>query len=146
MIGATGKSAIATLVERASGFVVLGHLGAERDADTVRDRLIGVVGDLPAQLRRSLTWDQGAEMAEHLAFSAATKMPVYFCDPGSPWQRGSNDNTNGPLRRYFPKGSDLQHHDAAALQTVADELNDRARKVLDWDTPAACLRALLLQQ
>jgi IS30 family transposase len=145
IIGATGKSAIATLVERSSRFVVLGHLGAERDADTVRDSLINVVRGLPAQLRLSLTWDQGAEMAEHLAFSAATNMPVYFCDPGSPWQRGSNENTNGLLRQYFPKGSDLRLHDTAALQAVADELNGRPRKVLDWDTPAERLDALLLQ-
>ena len=146
IIGATGRSAIATLVERTSRFVVLGHLGAERDAGTVRNSLINVVSDLPAQLRQSLTWDQGAEMAEHLAFSAATKMPVYFCDPGSPWQRGSNENTNGLLRQYFPRGSDLRLHDAAALQSVADELNHRPRKVLDWDTPAERLDALLRQQ
>ena len=146
IIGATGRSAIATLVERTSRFVVLGHLGAERDAGTARNSLINVVSDLPAQLRQSLTWDQGAEMAEHLAFSAATKMPVYFCDPGSPWQRGSNENTNGLLRQYFPRGSDLRLHDAAALQSVADELNHRPRKVLDWDTPAERLDALLRQQ
>lgn len=143
IIGAGGKSAIATLVERASRFVMLGHLGSGRSADTLRDSLIATVAHLPAALRGTLTWDQGAEMAEHRAFSAATAMNVYFCDPGSPWQRGSNENTNGLLRQYFPRNSDLQAHDLARLQTVADELNTRPRPSLDWDTPTERLAALL---
>ena len=143
IIGALGGSAIATLVERASRFVMLGHLGRERNANAVRDSLIATVSRLPDALRGTLTWDQGAEMAEHRAFTVATDMDVYFCDPGAPWQRGSNENTNGLLRQYFPKGVDLSQQTADELRVVADELNDRPRKALDWDTPAERLRALL---
>jgi transposase, IS30 family len=143
IIGAAGGSAIATLVERSSRFVVLGHLGRERSADAVRDSLITTVTCLPESLRGTLTWDQGAEMAEHRAFTLATDMAVYFCDPGAPWQRGSNENTNGLLRQYFPRGMDLSRHTAAELRAVADELNNRPRKALDWDTPSERLTALL---
>ncbi len=143
IIGAAGGSAIATLVERSSRYVMLGHLGRERSADAVRESLITTVGHLPEALRETLTWDQGAEMAEHRAFSMATDMEVYFADPGAPWQRGSNENTNGLLRQYFPRGVDLAHHSPQELQTVADELNGRPRKTLDWDTPAERLAALL---
>jgi transposase, IS30 family len=143
IIGALGGSAIATLVERSSRFVMLGHLGRNRSADAVRDSLIATVSQLPDALRRSVTWDQGAEMSEHRAFSTATNMSVYFCDPGAPWQRGSNENTNGLLRQYFPKGADLSHQSVQQLRVVADELNDRPRKALDWDTPAERLSALL---
>lgn len=143
IIGAGGGSAIATLVERSSRYVMLSHLGRERGADVVRDCLIATVADLPASLRGTLTWDQGAEMAEHRAFSIATDIEVYFADPGSPWQRGSNENTNGLLRQYFPKGSDLAGHDREHLLTVAEELNGRPRKSLDWATPAERLAALL---
>lgn len=143
IIGAAGRSAIVTLVERSSRFVMLGHLGRDRSADTVRDSLVTTFGDLPDALRGTLTWDQGAEMAEHRAFTMATSMAVYFCEPGKPWQRGSNENTNGLLRQYFPCGTDLQVHDLAALRTVADELNGRPRKALDWDTPAERFSALL---
>lgn len=143
IIGAAGGSAIATLVERSSRYVMLGHLGRERSADAVRDSLITTVSHLPDALRETLTWDQGAEMAEHRAFSMATDMEVYFADPGAPWQRGSNENTNGLLRQYFPRGVDLSQHSVQELQTVADELNDRPRKTLDWDTPAERLAALM---
>jgi IS30 family transposase len=143
IIGAAGGSAIATLVERSSRYVMLGHLGRERSADAVRDSLISTVKHLPQSLRATLTWDQGAEMAEHRAFSMATDMEVYFADPGAPWQRGSNENTNGLLRQYFPRGVDLSRHGAEELQAVADELNDRPRKALDWQTPAERLAALL---
>lgn len=143
IIGAAGGSAIATLVERSSRYVMLGYLGRERSADAVRDSLITTVADLPEALRASLTWDQGAEMAEHGAFSMATDMEVYFADPGAPWQRGSNENTNGLLRQYFPRGADLSHHNAQELRAVADELNGRPRKTLNWDTPAERLAALL---
>ncbi|AHH20221.1 putative transposase [Nocardia nova SH22a] len=119
MVGAVGKSAIATLVDRSSRFVVLGHLGADRSADTVRDSLVATMTQLPGTLRRTLTWDQGAEMSEHRSFTTATGMGVYFCEAGSPWQRGSNENTNGLLRQYFPRGSDLRRHDPAELQKVA---------------------------
>jgi IS30 family transposase len=143
IIGAAAGSAIATLVERTSRYVMLAHLGRERSADAVRDSLVSTVAGLPTALRGSLTWDQGAEMAEHRAFTIATDMQVYFCEPGSPWQRGTNENTNGLLRQYFPRGADLSHHTAEELQTVADEINERPRKALDWDSPAERLAALL---
>jgi IS30 family transposase len=143
IIGAAGKSAIATLVERSSRFVILGHLGINRSADAVRDSLVAALSGLPDSLRGTLTWDQGAEMSEHRAFTAATDMAVYFCDPGKPWQRGTNENTNGLLRQYFSSGTDLRTHDTAALQAVADELNGRPRKSLDWSTPVERLADLL---
>lgn len=143
IIGALGGSAMATLVERSTRFVMLGYLGRERTAEAVRDSLITTVRDLPSSLRGSLTWDQGAEMAEHRAFSTATNFEVYFADPGSPWQRGSNENTNGLLRQYFPKGTDLAAHSIDDLLAVAQELNGRPRKSLDWDTPAERMAALL---
>jgi IS30 family transposase/transposase-like protein len=143
IVGANQRSAIATLVERSSRFVMLGQIGQDRNADAVRDVLIATVGPLPEALRGTLTWDQGSEMSEHRAFSIATNMDVYFCEPGSPWQRGSNENTNGLLRQYFPKGLDLSRETAQRLQAVADELNDRPRKTLDWETPAERLAALL---
>jgi IS30 family transposase len=143
IIGAAAGSAIATLVERTSRYVMLAHLGRERSADAVRDSLIGTVQQMPEALRGTLTWDQGAEMAEHRAFTVATDMQVYFCEAGAPWQRGTNENTNGLLRQYFPRGTDLSQHTAEQLQAVADELNDRPRKALDWDTPTERIAALL---
>jgi IS30 family transposase len=130
-------------VERASRYVTLVHLPTDRTAEAVRDGLIRSLGELPQALRRSLTWDQGAEMSEHHGFRMATDMHVYFCDPGAPWQRGTNENTNGLLRQYFPKGTDLSQHSAADLAAVAEELNTRPRKTLGWDTPAERLAALL---
>jgi IS30 family transposase len=143
IIGTMSRSAIGTLVERSSRFVTLVHLQHDHTAETVRDGLVKTVAQLPATLRRSLTWDQGAEMSGHVAFRVATAMDVYFCDPASPWQRGSNENTNGLLRQYFPKGTDLSRHTPDELQQVAAELNARPRKSLGWDTPAERLRALL---
>ena len=143
IIGAAGGSAVATLVERASRYTLLGHLPVERTAEAVRDSLIAVLGDLPSALRRTLTWDQGTEMAEHRAFATATDMAVYFCDPASPWQRGSNENTNGLLRQYLPRRSNLRDKSATDLAAIAEELNGRPRKALDWDTPAERLAALL---
>jgi len=143
IVGASGSSAMVTLVERSSRLVLLGHLGKERNSDAVRDSLVEAVTGLPKTLRQSLTWDQGAEMSEHRSFSTATDMDVYFCDPGSPWQRGSNENTNGLLRDYFPKGTDLSRHSPAELARVAAELNSRPRKTLDWDTPTERISALL---
>ena len=145
IVGAAGGSAIVTLVERSSRLVLLGHLGKERNADAVRHTLVQATASLPAALRSTLTWDQGAEMAEHRAFSIAADMAVYFCDPASPWQRGSNENTNGLLRQYFPKGTDLSRHDRHELDLVASELNSRPRKSLDWDTPTERISALLAQ-
>jgi transposase, IS30 family len=143
IIGADGASAIGTLVERATRYVLLVHLPAGRTAEAVRDQLVATMTTLPEHLRGSLTWDQGAEMAAHRSFSLATDMPVYFCDPASPWQRGSNENTNGLLRQYFPKGTDLSVHGPADLEHVAQQLNSRPRKTLGWATPAERLRALL---
>jgi IS30 family transposase len=143
ILGAGNGSAVATVVERASRYVVLRHLPIERTAEAVRDSLVTAMGHLPAALRRTLTWDQGAEMSEHKAFAVATDMAVYFCEPASPWQRGTNENTNGLLRQYLPKRTDLRAHSAHDLAVVADELNARPRKILDWDTPAERLAALL---
>ncbi|GAB2525203.1 IS30 family transposase [Nocardiopsis aegyptia] len=114
-----------------------------RSAEQVRDALAATVQTLPRHLVRSVTWDQGSEMAAHHEFTAATDIPVYFCDPASPWQRGSNENTNGLLRQYFPKGTDLSVHSAGHLEAVAVQLNGRPRKTLGWDTPAERLAKLL---
>ncbi|WP_435830539.1 IS30 family transposase [Micromonospora echinospora] len=145
IIGKDHASAIGTLVERATRYVLLVHLGQGRGAEQVRDALLTTVATLPAHLKRSLTWDQGAEMALHHQFTTAADMPVYFCDPHSPWQRGSNENTNGLLRQYFPKGTDLTTHSPEHLAAVAAELNGRPRKTLGWDTPAERLAKLLTE-
>jgi IS30 family transposase len=143
IMGEANKTAIATLVERATRYTMLVHLPNGHDAEAVRDGLISTIATLPTHLRGSLTWDQGAEMARHKQFSMATDMTVYFCDPASPWQRGTNENTNGLLRQYFPKGTDLSAHGPEDLEHVAQQLNGRPRKTLDWDTPAERLRDLL---
>jgi transposase, IS30 family len=139
--GEGNRSAIGTLVERSSRFVILLHLPGRHTAEAVRDAVIDAMGALPARLRRSLTWDQGSEMALHGEIAGALDMPVYFCQKASPWQRPSNENTNGLLRQYFPKGTNLREHAADQLAAVAIELNTRPRKTLDWDTPAARLAA-----
>jgi transposase, IS30 family len=145
IVGASHNSVIGTLVERSTRYLMLLHLPDGGNAIAVRDALIATLGTLPAQLRRSLTWDQGKELARHREFSLATDVAVYFCDPHSPWQRGSNENTNGLLRQYFPKGTDLSAHTPADLAAVAAELNTRPRKTLDWQTPAERLDKLLAQ-
>ncbi len=129
---------IATLVERQSRFVVLVKL-SEKNTEAVVDALIKAVKKLPTALRKSLTWDRGAELARHAAFTVATDVQVYFCDPSSPWQRGSNENTNGLLRQYYPKGADLSAVTQAQLDTVAKKLNSRPRETLNWKTPAYIL-------
>ena len=132
-------TAIATLVERHSRFVVLIALPEGHRAELVADALAARITTLPVQLRRSITWDQGKEMAQHARFSVDTGVTVYFCDPRSPWQRGSNENTNGLLRQYFPKRSDLRTHTQADLDAVAAELNDRPRQTLGWRSPSEAL-------
>ena len=136
IIGKGGRSAIGTLVERSSRYVVLVRLPSGRTAEDVRVALTRKISTLPAELRRTLTWDQGKEMAEHVRFATDTKMQVFFCDPHSPWQRGSNENTNGLLRQYFPKTSDLSVHSVAHLDAVARQLNNRPRQTLNWMKPS----------
>lgn len=156
-----GSSAIGTLVERTTRFTMLLHLPpmdghgqgprvkngpalAGHGAEAVREAIATTITTLPEQLRRSLTWDQGAEMAQHAQLRIDTGIPVYFCDPHSPWQRGTNENTNGLLRQYFPKGTDLSRHSADDLKAVAHALNSRPRKTLGWRTPAEALNDHLL--
>jgi IS30 family transposase len=136
-------SAIGTLVERATGFVLLLHLPGNHTAGTVQTAMVDTMSRLPQILRRTLTWDQGYEMANHAQIADATGLTIYFCDPHSPWQRGTSENTNGLLRQYFPKGSDLSRWGPGYLDTVAAELNNRPRKRLDWKTPAEALDELL---
>ncbi len=143
IIGKNGASAIGTLVERTTRFVLLLHLPGGQDAASVAAAMTAAMATLPAQLRRSLTWDQGTEMAAHRQISMATDLAIYFCDPHSPWQRGSNENTNGLLRQYFPKGTDLSVHGRQQLDAVAAELNARPRKTLGWRTPAQALDDVL---
>lgn len=143
IMGAQNRSAIGTLVERTTRYVMLLHLPNGHSAGHVRDALAAAVSALPEHLTRSITWDQGSEMARHTEFSVATDIPIYFCDPASPWQRGTNENTNGLLRQYFPKGADLTTYRKTQLDTAALELNTRPRKTLDWDTPAQRLLNLL---
>ena len=141
--GAANRSAIGTLVERNTGYVLLVHLPAQHTADATRTGVVRVMSALPADLRRSLTWDQGKEMAGHLQVTAATGMSVYFCEPHSPWQRGTNENTNGLLRQYFPKGTNLAAITQDELDTVAAELNGRPRQTLGWVKPCEALDELL---
>jgi IS30 family transposase len=142
ILGAQQKSAVVTLVERQTRFVTLARIG-DRSSEEVTNALKGRVVQLPAHLARSLTWDQGTEMSAHQRFSSDTGIDVYFCDPQSPWQRGSNENTNGLLRQYLPKGTDLGVHDQAALDRISDSLNGRPRKTLGWATPAEKMAELL---
>ncbi len=144
IIGKNGRSAIGTLVERHTRFVLLLHLGNDRTAENVRRAMTAAIQTLPDALKRSITWDQGSEMAQHAQFTIDTKIPVYFADPHSPWQRGSNENTNGLLRQYFPKGTDLAVHSPDDLQAVADSLNTRPRKTLGWMTPSEKLNQVIV--
>jgi len=144
LIGQANRSAIATLVERSTRFVMLVALPRGKLSEHVVGQLAQAMGRLPDALRRSLAWDQGSEMARHPDFTIATGCPVYFCDPHSPWQRGSNENTNGLLRDYFPGAStDFRTITQTQLNEVADELNTRIRQTLNWQTPAAKLAELL---
>jgi IS30 family transposase len=156
-----GSSAIGTLVERTTRFTMLLHLPRMNDygrprtkngpalaghgSEAVRDAVAAAIKTLPEQLRRSLTWDQGTEMAQHAQLCIDTGLAIYFCDPQSPWQRGTNENTNGLLRQYFPKGTDLSKHTPDDLAAVAAALNSRPRKTLGWRTPAERLNDLLIR-
>lgn len=142
IVGKNGRSAIGTLVERSTRFVMLLHVKDKR-AETVREAMTKKILTLPAELRRSITWDQGHEMAAHARFSIDTGVQVYFCDPHSPWQRGSNENTNGLLRQYFPKGTNLSVHSEEVLDDAAASLNDRPRQTLGWMKPSEKLAELL---
>jgi IS30 family transposase len=147
ILGSTESgSAVGTLVERASRYVLLLHLPGGHTADIVQEAMVAKMATLPEQLRQSLTWDQGAEMANHIQIAEATGLSIYFCDPHSPWQRGSNENTNGLLRQYLPKGKDLSIYGPGMLDNIAAELNGRPRKTLNWRTPAEALHAILSGQ
>jgi IS30 family transposase len=135
LIAGSNNSYIATLVERHTRYVMLVRVKG-KDTETVISALIKHAEKLPTELYKSLTWDRGKEMADHQRFSLATNIDVYFCDPQSPWQRGSNENTNRLLRQYFPKGTDLSVHSQATLNKVARQLNERPRETLDFETPA----------
>ncbi len=145
LIFGTNNSYIATLVERHTRYVMLAKVDRS-DTETVINALIKQAHKLPGELYKSLTWDRGKEMADHKRFTLATNIQVYFCDPHSPWQRGSNENTNGLLRQYFPKGTNLSKHSQAKLNAVARQLNERPRKTLDYETPAerfnACVASI----
>ena len=140
LISGSRNSHIATLVERHSRFTMLVKV-AGKDTNSVTAALKKQIMKLPRELRQSLTWDRGMEMAQHKAFSVATDVRVFFCDPQSPWQRGTNENTNGLLRQYFPKGTELSAYSQAHLNKVARQLNERPRKTLDFRTPADTLYA-----
>jgi IS30 family transposase len=141
--GKAGQSQIGTLVERATRYTMLVPMPDGKTAGAFADAVTPVIAGLPGSLRRSLTWDQGKEMGLHRQIAVAADCAIYFCDPHSPWQRPSNENTNGLLRQYFPKGSDLSAHSPRRLQEVADELNGRPRKVLGWKTPAEAMAEFL---
>jgi IS30 family transposase len=144
--GKAGKSQIGTLVERSTRFTMLVPLPGGKSAGAFADALTPVIAGLPDALRRSLTWDQGKEMQQHARIAVAADCEIYFCDPHSPWQRPTNENTNGLLRQYFPKSSDLSAHSPQHLQQVADRLNGRPRKVLGWKTPAEAMAEFLDSQ
>jgi IS30 family transposase len=145
IIGARGQSQTGTLVERTSGFTMLLALPDDRQAATVAEVMQQQITTLPAQLRRSITWDQGIEMADHARFTIATGIPIYFCHPHAPWERGSNENTNGLLRQYLPRTSDLSVHDQNDLDDIAARLNTRPRKRLGYLTPSEVFNQLALQ-
>jgi IS30 family transposase len=143
ILGENGRSAVGTLVERTTRLVLLLHLEHGRAADSVDAAMRKAIATLPDELRRSITWDQGAEMSNHVNFTTATGIPIYFCDPHSPWQRGSNENTNGLVRQYLPKGTDLAQHTAEELVAIQTSLNNRPRKTLGYLTPSEAYAQVL---
>jgi IS30 family transposase len=143
LVGKHGKSAVGTLVERATRYVLLLHLPAGREAERVDEAMRRAIAKLPGELFRTITWDQGMELARHATFTIDTGIQVYFCDPHSPWQRGSNENTNGLLRQYMPKGTDLSVHTEEDLDRFARSLNNRPRKTLRFMKPSERLAELL---
>ena len=143
IVGAHNRSAVATLVERQTRYVMLAYLGADYRTDRVIEALKGQITGLPGHLKRSLTWDQGHELSAHLRFTVDTGVQVFFCDPQSPWQRGTNENTNGLLRQYLPKSTDLAVHDQAELDRIAAQLNGRPRQTLGWMNPGEKMTELL---
>jgi len=143
ILGKNNRSAIGTLVERSTRFVILLHLPGPHDLLAFQQAVVAAMTALPAQLRRSLAWDQGLEMRHHRQISIAAELPIYFCDPHSPWQRGTNENTNGLLRQYLPKGTDLSVHTPADLAEIARSLNGRPRKTLDYLKPIEVITPLL---
>lgn len=145
IIGKDGKSAIGTVVERHSGYLILVWMDPTKNrVEALTDGLIAKMKDLPDVLRKTLTWDQGKEMSAHQQIAMAADLDVFFCDPHSPWQRPTNENTNGLLREYFPKGTDLSIHSQADLDYVEWEMNDRPRKRLDFLKPAEVIEEILL--
>ena len=144
LLGSTGKGAVITLVERSSRYVLLAPLPGRHTADLTRMSLAEMIATLPMHLRKSITWDRGSEMAEHAKFKIETGIPIYFCDPQSPWQRGTNENTNGLLRQYWPKGADLRGLTQTECDSVALRLNTRPRKTLEWQTPGQALNTRLV--
>jgi IS30 family transposase len=143
IVGKDHQSAVGTLVERTTRFVLLLHLGAGKDAGSVKVAMQKAITTLPEQLVKTITWDQGSEMGRHVDFTIETGIPIYFCDPHSPWQRGSNENTNGLLRQYMPKGTDLSVHSVDDLEAIAKSLNNRPRKTLGFMKPSEKLAELL---
>jgi transposase, IS30 family len=143
LMGKDHRSAVGTLVERSTRFVLLLHLGEGKDALSVKNAMQKAIATLPSQLVKTITWDQGAEMARHLEFTLETDIPIYFCDPASPWQRGSNENTNGLLRQYMPKGTNLSVHTPEDLARIAKSLNNRPRKTLGFLKPSEKLAELI---
>ena len=141
--GALNKTAVGTLVDRCSRYTTLLHLPDGHDAEAVRDEMIAAIQRMPERMRQTVTWDQGSEMARHVEITATTGVQVYFCDPHSPWQRPTNENTNGLLREFLPKGTDLSIYTREELDKIEDLMNSRPRKALDWLTPIEHLSEVL---
>lgn len=141
--GELNRSAVGTLVDRCSRYVMLLHLPNDHGAEAVRDQMIDAIARMPARIRKTVTWDQGSEMARHLEITATTGVQVYFCNPHSPWERPTNENTNGLLREFLPKGANLSRYTRTDLDDIEDLMNNRPRKALNWLTPIEYLTKVL---